>query len=290
MIEELIQFVARRHFAMSKSDVNEQEMTNSEFSFTSNEQFNSSYLSENYLQFNILGKIYYVKQSLLEHHSAFDQFEQYYDQNRQEYIIDISPVIFENLLQYYKTQKLILPLNIQLNYFKETLEKFHIDTSSLDIDERFQRFVSRQTIFQLIHVLLEYPDCIYLKLISFQFSFVFLACRIAQILHYLCSIIALISCLFISLSLTSRDLNNDLHSWNTTETELPSRSKLIIAHFRYRPSNLFLIDIFCLIWAIVETILRTLSTPSLYNYFTTLGLFDITGKEYYNRYDLDYFK
>jgi hypothetical protein len=98
-----------------------------------------------------------------------------------------------------------------------------------------------------------------LKKILFKFNFQFLACRIAQILHYICSIIALLSCLLISLLLTSRDL----HIWNTTKTELPS--------------HIFLIDILCLIWAIGETILRTLSTPSLYNYFTKLGLFDITG-------------
>ena len=90
--------------------------------------------------------------------------------------------------------------------------------------------------------------------------------------------IALLSCLLVSLSLTSRDPTTDLHIWNTTNSELPARSKPIIAHFHNRSLHMFIIDIVCLVWAIAETILRTLSTPSLYNYFTTLGLFDMTGK------------
>jgi hypothetical protein len=136
---------------MSKSD------TNSELLFTDSNHFNPS---DKYLTFNILGKIYHVKQSLFENNSdVFTVFEQFYDKNRQEYIIDISPIIFEKILEYYKTEKLYQPSNIHINYFRETLEMFHIDTSSLDVDERFHRYVPRQTIFQLIHVLLEYPDC-----------------------------------------------------------------------------------------------------------------------------------
>ncbi|CAF0816290.1 unnamed protein product [Rotaria sordida] len=223
----------------------------------------SDYSREQYLTFNILGKIYYVKKNLFHNRlfTKFDQFEQFYDQNRQQYIIDISPIIFEKILQYYRTQELFEPSNIHIDYFKETLEKFHIDTSSLDIDQRYERFVPRQTIFQIIHVLLEYPD----------------SCRFSQILHYICSMVVLLSCLLVSISLTFRDPNIDLHTWNTTEFELPSRSKSIIAHFYNRSSNIFIIDTLCLIWAIIEIILRILSTPSLYIYFTTLGLFDTIG-------------
>jgi hypothetical protein len=90
--------------------------------------------------------------------------------------------------------------------------------------------------------------------------------------------IALISCILVSLSFTSRDPNTDLHKWNINETEFSARTKPITAHFRHQSSNIFIIDTLCLVWAIGETILRTLSTPSLYDYFTTLGLFDVTGK------------
>ena len=105
-----------------------------------------------------------------------------------------------------------------------------------------------------------------------------LACRLSQILHYICSMIALLSCILVSLPLTFRDPNIGLHIFNTTKTELPTRSKPIIAHFHHQSSKIFIIDTLCLVWALAETILRTLSTPSLYDYFTTLGLFDITGK------------
>ena len=90
--------------------------------------------------------------------------------------------------------------------------------------------------------------------------------------------IALLSCLLASLALTSRDPAVDLQTWNTTETPPVAQSKPSIAHFRHRPSQLFALDTLCLVWAVVEGILRTLCTPCLYDYFTTLGLFDIIGK------------
>ncbi|CAF2835731.1 unnamed protein product [Rotaria sp. Silwood2] len=269
---------------MSKSHTNQQTAifkcspsTNFDRSLIESDHFSGHHSIEQYLTFNILGKLYYVKKTLFQNHSVlfhdtlftkFDQLEQFYDQNRQQYIINISPIIFEKILQYYRTQKLFEPSNIHIDYFKETLDKFHIDTSSLDIDQRCERFVSRQTVFQIIHVLLEYPD----------------SCRFSQILHYICSMVTLLSCLLVSISLTFRDPNIDLHIWNTTEFELPSRSKSIIAHFYNRSSNIFIIDTLCLIWTIIETILRILSTPSLYNYFTTLGIFDVTGVVFHSVY------
>jgi hypothetical protein len=92
------------------------------------------------------------------------------------------------------------------------------------------------------------------------------ACRLSQILHYICSMIALLSCISVSLSLTFYDSDIDLHIWNTTKTEL---SKPIIAYLLHRSSKIFIIDTLRLVWAIGETILRTLSTPCLYDYFTT---------------------
>ncbi|CAF1011857.1 unnamed protein product [Rotaria sp. Silwood1] len=259
---------------MSKSHTNQQTAvlelslsTNADPSLMDSNHFSKYHSIEQYLTFNILGKIYYVKKSLFQNNSdlfhdtlftKFDQLEQFYNQKRQQYVINISPVIFENILEYYRTQKLFEPSNVHIDYFKETLNKFHIDTSSLDTDQRYKRFVPRQTNFQIIHVLLEYPD----------------SCQFSQILHYMCSMVALLSCLVVSISLTSRDPNIDLHTWNTTEFELPSRSKSIIAHFNNRSSNIFIIDTLCLVWTIVETILRILSTPSLHNYLTKLGLFD----------------
>ena len=41
---------------------------------------------------------------------------------------------------------------------------------------------------------------------------------------------------------------------------------------------MFVIDSLCLGWAVAEIIVRTITTPSLLDYFTALGLFDITGK------------
>ena len=114
---------------------------------------------EQYRKFNILGKIYRVKQNLFENTIDFDQFKGFYDENRGEYIIDISPMIFEKILEYYSTKKLFPPTNIHMGYFKETLEKFHIDTSSLDQVQYYQRIVPKQTILQIIYILFEYPDC-----------------------------------------------------------------------------------------------------------------------------------
>ena len=99
--------------------------------------------------------------------------------------------------------------------------------------------------------------------------------------------IALLSCLIVSLSLTFREPNLDLHRWNLTESDLPRRSKPIIAHFRNHSSTILIIDIFCLSWIIIETILRVVSTASLYNYLTTLGLFDLIGNQTIdNKYSL----
>ena len=157
---------------MSKSLANQQAInlivSPSTKSLTDSDNFSEYPLIEKYLTFNILGKIYNVKQSLFEKHSKLfqetlfaesEKLDRFYDHNRQQYVIDISPLIFEKILQYYTTQELNEPSNVQINYFKETLDKFHIDTSSLDIDGRYERFVPRQKIFQLIHVILEYPEC-----------------------------------------------------------------------------------------------------------------------------------
>ncbi|CAF4635825.1 unnamed protein product, partial [Rotaria sp. Silwood1] len=160
---------------MSKSHTNQQTAvlelslsTNADPSLMDSNHFSKYHSIEQYLTFNILGKIYYVKKSLFQNNSdlfhdtlftKFDQLEQFYNQKRQQYVINISPVIFENILEYYRTQKLFEPSNVHIDYFKETLNKFHIDTSSLDTDQRYKRFVPRQTNFQIIHVLLEYPDC-----------------------------------------------------------------------------------------------------------------------------------
>ena len=90
--------------------------------------------------------------------------------------------------------------------------------------------------------------------------------------------IALLSCSIASFSLTSRDPVLDLHAWNTTETVLPSRTKPLIAHFQRRLLSVFVLDTLCLTWSIAETVLRTLAAPSLFDYFTSLGFFDSTGK------------
>jgi hypothetical protein len=82
--------------------------------------------------------------------------------------------------------------------------------------------------------------------------------------------IALLSCISVSLLLTFHDSDIDLHIWNTTKTELSIRSKPIIAHFRHRSSKIFIIDTLCLLWAIDETILRTLSTIGDAYYYLTL--------------------
>jgi hypothetical protein len=93
----------------------------------------------------------------------------------------------------------------------------------------------------------------------------------------MCSMVTLLSCLIVSLSLLSRDPASDLHHWNRTEIDMLVRSKSSIAHFRYRSSAMFIIDLLCLVWGIGETVLRTLSTPSLVEYFTSIGFIDITG-------------
>ena len=140
---------------------------NSPSSIADSDQFDASGVNERYLTFNILGKIFLVKQSLFKKNpnlfygtlfAEADQLEQFYDSDRQQYIIDISPLLFESILQYYNTEELHEPTNIQLEYFIEVFEKFHIDTSSLELDERYERYVSRQPAFQLLHVLLEYAD------------------------------------------------------------------------------------------------------------------------------------
>ncbi len=108
------------------------------------------------LIFNILGKIYRVKESLFPNQSNLKQF---YDPNREQYIIDTSPIIFENILQYFSTQKLVEPPSISNDYYREVLKKFQIDTSSFDIDERYYRYVPRQATLQFIHILFEYANC-----------------------------------------------------------------------------------------------------------------------------------
>lgn len=142
-----------------------------------NEQVNEFRSKEQYLTFNILGKNYRVKKSLFDDksHILDDPLFTKFDQNRQQYIIDISPLIFESILEYYKTQKLHQPSNIHIDYFKATLERFHIDTSSLDINQQHVRFVPKNPIFQIIHILLEYPDCnsnteFFIRIIFHNFS------------------------------------------------------------------------------------------------------------------------
>ena len=90
--------------------------------------------------------------------------------------------------------------------------------------------------------------------------------------------VALLSCASVSLSLASRDPITDLHQWNVSSNAVPARAKLAIAHFHRRSTSVFVIDSLCLVWAVGEIIVRTVSAPSLLNYFTSLGLFDITGK------------
>ena len=55
------------------------------------------------VKFNILGKIYYVKESSIIN---LDELKQFYDENHREFILDISPLIFENILEYYSTKQL----------------------------------------------------------------------------------------------------------------------------------------------------------------------------------------
>jgi hypothetical protein len=125
-------------------------------------------MQEQYLTFNILGKIFSVNERLFQTNSSLfygtlftdrNRLKQFYDEQRQQYVIDMSPLIFENILRFYASEELHAPTNVQIDFYRETLEKFHIDTSSFDVDERFDRYVSRQSTMQVIHVLLEYADC-----------------------------------------------------------------------------------------------------------------------------------
>lgn len=221
---------------------------------------------EGELRFNLLGKIIYIKENLLNDWACLKEF---YDVNRGEYIVDISPGIFESILQYYKTRDLSIPANIQMEYFKEILKKFRIDTSVLDRDLRCERRIPWRKSFRIIHILFEYADC--RSRVENQGFFalflVCLACQLAQILHYLCSMIALLSCAIISLSLTFVDSTADLPRANQTERNFVTPS-----------SKIFILDLFFLVWAMGESILRIITTPSLYRYLTTLGFFDLMGK------------
>ena len=111
---------------------------------------------EGELRFNLLGKIIYINENLFNDCTCLREF---YDVNRGEYIVDVSPVIFERILQYYKTRDLSIPANIQLEYFKEILKKFCIDTSVLDRDPRYERWIPRRKSFRVNHILFEYADC-----------------------------------------------------------------------------------------------------------------------------------
>lgn len=231
--------------------------------------------NEQYVKFNILGKIYHVKQSLI---TNLDDLKQFFDRNRHEYILDISPLIFDHIIEYYSTKKLNLPTNISMNYYKDTLDKLRIDTSSLNIRQYHERIVPRGTNRQILHVLFEYPDCRLISFFIYIFSPMILACRLARVLHYMCSMIALLSCLIVSLSLTYRDSTKDLFHWNLTEHDRPMNSKMFIAHFQNSLSKFFIIDCICLCWIIIETCVRLFSAVSLYDYLSNLGLFDIIGK------------
>ena len=113
------------------------------------------------LEFNILGRLYHVKRSLFEaaSPSTLTRLERFYDRNRQQYVVNVSPVIFEKIVQYYTTQQLNMPNNVQIEYFREILRVFEINASALDIDRRYDRVVPRRASLRLLHVVLEYPDC-----------------------------------------------------------------------------------------------------------------------------------
>ena len=120
------------------------------------------------LIFNILGRIYSIERRVFHTNpnlfhgtllAEADQLEQFYDRQRQQYVIDISPCIFESIVQYYRTEELIRPINVQRDYYEKILAQFQIDSSSLDIDKRYERVVPRQATLQLIHVVAEYADC-----------------------------------------------------------------------------------------------------------------------------------
>lgn len=105
-----------------------------------------------------------------------------------------------------------------------------------------------------------------------------LACRVAQILHYFCSFVTFLSCFLLSYSLNIHEENQrnvrhdiDIYSARPDDEVIEPRA------LQNRPIWMFTLDMLCLVWAIAETILRTFSTPSLLDYFTSLGFFDITG-------------
>ena len=240
------------------------------------------------VKFNILGKIYYVKESSIIN---LDELKQFYDENHREFILDISPLIFENILEYYSTKQLHRSTNIDMNYYKDTLNKLRIDTSNLDSRQYHERILPQGTIRQILHVLLEYPDCRLISLffcLNYWFFFMILACRFARILHYICSMITLLSCLIVSLSFTYRVSKFDLFHWNLTDYEKPIDSKISIAHFQNSLSRFFIIDCICLCWILMETCLRLVSIVSLYDYLSKFGLFDIIGK--LNRKSISYLK
>ena len=120
------------------------------------------------LVFNVLGRIYSIEQRVFHTNpnlfhgtllTEADQLEQFYDRRRQQYVIDISPCIFESIVQYYRTEELVRPIDVQIDYYRKVLARFRIDSSSLDIDKRYERVVPRQATLQLIHVVAEYADC-----------------------------------------------------------------------------------------------------------------------------------
>lgn len=87
--------------------------------------------------------------------------------------------------------------------------------------------------------------------------------------------IALLSCALISLSLTFVDSEADGMHENPMERKFITRS-----------STIFILDLFCLVWAMGEMILRIITSPSLYRYLTTLGFFDLVGKKRCDRNSL----
>lgn len=152
---------------MSKLQRNQKQVLSTSATLDS-EPLSTDLRDDHYLTFNVLGKIYYVKASLFQKNpnrfygTVFTEqelLEKYYEPDRQQYVLDISPLVFEQILQYYTTEKLVEPTNIHLDYFKEICHQFRIDTSSLELNGRYERYVPRQSALQLIHVILEYPDC-----------------------------------------------------------------------------------------------------------------------------------
>lgn len=153
---------------MAKLQRNQEQVLSTSSLPIESESWTNSPNNDKYLTFNILGKIYNVKESLFQKNPNLfygtvfadrELLEKYYQADRQQYVIDISPAVFECILQYYTTEKLLEPSNIHLDYFKEICHQFRIDTSSLELNGQYERYVPRQSSVQLIHVILEYPDC-----------------------------------------------------------------------------------------------------------------------------------